>query len=94
MVVALASWQIAMQVVLLGRRHPQSLFRLVLLRLEIASFRRVGPAAADPRSTHGFDRGPLGTFLGVMIGIRFQTVVPRVAPVHHMSGSDPHRLPR
>ena len=94
MVVGLASWQIAMQVVLLGRRHPQSLFRLVLLRLEIASFRRVGPASADPRSTHGFDRGPLGTFLGVMIGIRFQAVVPWVAPVHHVSGADTHWLPR
>ena len=83
-----------MQVVLLGWGHPQSLFRLVLLRLEIASLRRVGPAAADPRSAHGFDRGPLCTFLGVMIGIRFQAVVPWVASVHHVSGADPHRLPR
>ena len=48
MVVGLTSWQIAMQVVLLGWRHPQSLFRLVLLRLEIASLRRVGSTAADP----------------------------------------------
>ena len=96
LVVGLASWQIAMQVVLLGWGHPQSLFRLVLLRLEIASLRRVGSTAADPRSTQGFDRGPLGTFLGVVIGIRLQAVVPWVAPVHHMmvSGADPHWLPR